>query len=121
MKKKNKSEWLSWYAQRGGSQNLELEPDEQVLFHPEHGFSTFVLLGDTLRVKNICGDGRYWIKVLLRLMNEEGLKGISFFTARNPKIWERLCGAKIAGYEMEVSADVFRDKDEQDAGSKERP
>ena len=61
-----------------------------------------------MRVRNMCGDGRYWIKVLLTIMKNEKIEGINFFTARNPKIWERLCGAQIVGYEMEVKSNVFR-------------
>ncbi len=107
MTARTQSEWLDWYAEHGGSRELELQPDEQILFHLEHGFVSYIPLSeDEIYMKNMCGDGRYWIKTLIEMMRKAGVKRIKYFTKRNPKIWERLCEAHILGTEMEVDLDV---------------
>lgn len=109
MQKKTKAEWLDWYKQRTGCEDLELFPDEHIFFHPEHGFVTFFVDKDILELHHMCGDGKQWQKILTQIMKDYGLTKLRAFTRRNPKAWIRKYGGHIRGYYMEVNLDEFKE------------
>ena len=102
------NEWLDWYEQHGGSRNLELDTREQVLFTPEHGFISVLVHDDILELHHMVGDGKYWAKVLKRIMKVLNLKKLRAFTRRNPKAWQRKYGGHIRGYYMEADYDEIK-------------
>ena len=102
------AEWIKWYVEHGGSEDLELDEREIVLFHPEHGFITFLTHDDILELHHMVGDGKYWFRVLKRIMKLRGLKTIRAYTRRNPKAWMRKYGGRIRGYYMEASIDEIQ-------------
>ena len=109
MKAKSKEEWLEWYKAHGGTEDLELRPDELIHFHPEHGFITYRHYEDILELHHMCGDGKYWQKFIRNmLMGMYGLKKIRAFTKRNPKAWIRKYGGHIQGYYMECDIDELK-------------
>ena len=109
MTSRTKEEWQDWYRARTGIDDLELLPDELVLFHPEHGFMTFFLDDEkTLYVHHMCGDGKYWVGILRAIMKARGLKTIRAYTRRNPQAWMRKYGGRIIGYEMECDIDELK-------------
>ena len=98
------NEWLKWYQEHGGDEDLQLVPAECINFHPEHGFITYFYDNDALVIHHMAGDGKYWFKFLKNtVMSMNGLKKIRAFTRRNPKAWIRKYGnGRIIGYEMEA-------------------
>ena len=105
---KTKHEWLDWYAKRTGTQDLQLDECEFVLFHPEHGFITFFSHDDVLELHHLAGDGKFWQEAVLKIMKMEGLKKIRAFTRRNPNAWIRKYGGHIRGYYMEADIDEIK-------------
>lgn len=106
----NPAEWLEWYEAHGGTRDLELDRRETVLFHPEHGFITFLTHDETLELHHLVGDGKYWQGVLARVMRIHGLKTLHAFTRRNPRAWMRKYrGARITGYDMEIDLEALED------------
>ena len=109
MKAKTKEEWLEWYKERGGGEDLELAPDEIVYFHPEHGFITYFRHDDILELHHMVGDGKYWQKFIVDvIMKFYKLKKIRAFTRRNPEAWIRKYGGHIRGYYMEADIDELK-------------
>lgn len=106
---KTKAEWLKWYSEHGGSEDLELHPDEAVYFHEEHGLVTWLKHDDVLEVHHMVGDGKYWAGVLKSVMRFYGLKTLRAFTKRNPKAWARKYGGHIRGYYMECDIDEIKE------------
>ena len=98
------NEWLKWYQEHGGDEDLRLSSDEIINFHPEHGFVTYFLYDDVLEIHHMAGNGKYWFKFLKNMvMNIYKLKKIRAFTRRNPKAWIRKYGSgRVTGYEMEI-------------------
>ena len=109
MPEKNKEEWLDWYKQRTGCENLELAPDELVFFHPEHGFISYFTHDDIIEIHHLCGDGKFWQMFLKKVAGFESAKKIRAFTRRNPQAWIRKYGGHIRGYYMEVEIDELKD------------
>ena len=110
-KPKTNQEWLDWYEQHGGNKDLLLHDDETILFHPEHGFLTYLIDKEEkiLEIHHLCGDGKYWKKVLTYvLMKIHGLKTIRAFTRRNPEAWIRKYGGHIRGYYMEADINEIK-------------
>ena len=108
---KNQHEWIAWYVEHGGSSDLKLHPAESILFHPEHGFLTYLIDKEEsiLEIHHMCGDGKFWQKVLIEtVMKEHNLKTIRAFTRRNPKAWIRKYGGHIRGYYMEADIDEIK-------------
>lgn len=97
-----KLDWLKHYEDRTGCRDLELSPDEHVLFHPDYGFITFFTHDDILELHHMCGDGKKWQALLTQIMKDYGLTKIRAFTRRNPKAWIRKYGGHIRGYYMEA-------------------
>ena len=97
-----KDEWLKYYEKRTGCKNLELSSDETVFFHHEYGFITFFTHDDILELHHMCGDGKQWQKLLVKIMKDYGLTKLRAFTRRNPKAWARKYGGHIRGYYMEA-------------------
>ena len=106
---KTKAEWLEYYEQRTGCKDLDLFPDEQVFFHPEHGFITFFAHDGILELHNMCGSGKEWQKILIQIMKDNGIKKLRAYTERNPKAWIRNYGGHIKGWFMEVNIDEFKE------------
>lgn len=109
LRTKTKSEWLKWYEERTGCKDLELLPNEQIFFHPEHGFITFFAHDGILELHHMCGDGKAWQKILVQIMNDNGIGTLRAFTRRNPKAWIRKYGGHIRGYYMEVNIDEIKE------------
>lgn len=102
------SDWENWYKARTGCEDLRLHPEEIVLYHTEHGFVTFLTHDDVLELHHLCGDGKYWQKVILNVMKFEKLKKLNAFTRRNPKAWAKKYGGHIRGYYMECDIDELK-------------
>ena len=103
------NEWLEWYEQHGGSQDLQLHPDEVIHFHPEHGLITYLIGEDILELHHMVGDGKYWAKFLKEVvMPFNHLSKLNAFTRRNPKAWARKYGGHIRGYYMEADIDEIQ-------------
>lgn len=102
MQTRTKTEWLKWYQERTGCEDLKLASDELIFFHPEHGFITYFTHEDCIEIHHLCGDGKFWQNFLQRVSQFEGAKKIRAFTRRNPKAWIRKYGGHIRGYYMEV-------------------
>ncbi len=103
------NEWLNWYKEHGGAEDLELHPDETIHFHPEHGFITYLIHDDILELHHMVGDGKFWQKFIRNMiMGIHGLKKIRAFTRRNPKAWIRKYGGHIRGYYMEADIDELK-------------
>ena len=113
MKARTPEEWRRWHVEHGGAEDLELDDREVVLFHPEHGFVTFLTHDDVLELHHMCGDGKWWASVLIRAAKMCGAKRIRAFTKRSPKAWMRAYGGRVIGYWMEAEGDdlVVRIKD----------
>ena len=109
MKNMNQSEWLDWYVQHGGQYNLQLDDDEAVLFHPQHGFISFFFHDDILEIHHMVGHGKYWQKIIKEIMKLHHLKTIRAFTKRNPKAWIRKYGGHIRGYYMECDFNELKE------------
>ena len=110
MKARSKAEWLEYYREKTGSE-VELNPDELVLFHPEHGFIVYAVDKEQgiLHSHYTCGDGKYWQKVYYEIMKTNGLTKLLGYTERNPQAWIRKYGGKIKGYYMEVDISELQD------------
>lgn len=86
------------YLEKSGDTHL----DPENIIVNEHGFLSWTIDDNgALFGLNVYGDGNYWDKFLVELANKLGCKQIRFATKRNPKVWERKFGYKIAGYIME--------------------
>lgn len=105
---KTKNDWLQWYQKRTGTQDLKLDEREFVLFHPDNGFITFLTHDDIFELHHMAGNGKFWQKVILKIMQLEGLKTIRAFTRRNPKAWIRKYGGHIRGYYMEADINEIK-------------
>lgn len=110
MKSKTKEEWLNWYKERSGIEDLGIVQGEIISFHPEHGFIVYALDTENaiLLSHHTCGDGKYWAKVYKTIMKMFGLKKLIGYTQRNPNAWIRKYGGHIKGYELEVDLDEFK-------------
>lgn len=104
----NQNDWIEWYVQHGGNRDLMLDGRERVLFHPEHGFTSFLIHDDVLEVHHMAGDGKFWVSHLKKVMKVFELKKIHMFTRRNPKAWIRKYGGRITGYYMEADYDELK-------------
>ena len=96
-------EWLNYYYKRTGCKDLELSPDETILFHPNNGFISFFAHDDILELHHLCGNGKQWQKILVEIMKTNGLTKLRAFTRRNPNAWMRKYGGHIRGFYMEAS------------------
>lgn len=105
----NKQQWLNWYEKRTGCNDLELAPDEQVFFHPEHGFITYFFHDDILELHHMCGDGKTWQKIIRNIMKFYNLRKIRAFTRRNPNAWIRKYGGHIRGWYMEADINELKE------------
>lgn len=108
-KLQTKAEWIEYYKERTGCRDLDLFPDEQIFFHPEHGFITFFVHDGILELHNMCGNGKEWQKIIIQMMKDNGLTTLRAYTERNPKAWIRKYGGHIKGWFMEVNLDEFKE------------
>ena len=95
-------EWLEYYERHTGCKDLELSPNETVLFHPDAGFVTFFAHNDILELHHLCGNGKGWQKVLVQVMKDNNLTKLRAFTRRNPAAWMRKYGGHVRGFYMEA-------------------
>ena len=103
------NDWLQWYKQHGGTDELELEDYETVHYDPEHGFIAYFIHDDILELHHMAGDGKYWQAFIRNmLMGLYGVKKVRAFTRRNPEAWIRKYGGHIRGYYMECDIDEFK-------------
>lgn len=107
--KKTIAEWLKYYEERTGCKDLRLEHDEQIFFHPEHGFITFYAHDGILELHHMCGDGKAWQKILTQIMRDNELTTLRAYTERNPDAWIRKYGGHVLGYYMEVDINDFKE------------
>lgn len=106
---KTQEEWLTYYAQKTGCKDLELSPDEAVLFDPDNGFIVIFAHDDILELHHMCGNGKAWQKVLAEIMKNNGLTKLRAFTRRNPNAWMRKYGGHVRGFYMEISLEEMTD------------
>lgn len=104
----NFSEWLNYYRDKTGCDDLQLADDEHVLFHPDFGFVTFFTHDDVLELHHMCGNGKKWQELLVQIMKDNGLTKLRAFTRRNPKAWIRKYGGHIRGYYMESDIEEMK-------------
>lgn len=81
------------YCQR--SQDNKLSGTRQLC--NEHGFLTYDIDGDTFKMHNVYGDGRYWQNEMEKIAKESGCKKILCGTWRNPNPMCRRYGYKVVG------------------------
>ena len=105
---KTPNEWLKWYQERTGCEDLMLNPDELIMFHPEHGFIAYWVNDDKFELHHLCGDGKFWAGVIKKIAGFENVHTLRAFTRRNPKAWMRKYGGHITGYEMEAKIDEIK-------------
>ena len=102
-------EWLVYYDKHTGCKDLELSPNETVLFHPDAGFITFFAHDDILELHHLCGNGKAWQKVLVAIMKDNNLTKLRAFTRRNPAAWMRKYGGYVRGFYMEADIHELED------------
>ena len=105
----SKTEWLEWYEHRTGCNDLELQPDEQIFFHPEYGFITFYAYDGVLELHHMCGNGKQWFKILKQIMRDNGLTKLRAYTERNPQAWIRKYGGHVRGWYMEADINEIKE------------
>ena len=103
-----KDEWLKWYQERTDCEDLNLNPDELIMFHPEHGFIAYWVHDDTFELHHMCGDGKYWFNIIKKIAKFENVHKLRAFTRGNPNAWIRKYGGRITGYEMEANIDEIK-------------
>ena len=110
MKSKTPSEWVEWYKEHSGEDNVEIRPDEHIDYHPEHGFICYYIDHDKGILHNhyTCGDGKYWARIYKTIMEIHGLKKLIVYTHIDTKAWTRKYGGHIKGYIMEVDIDEIK-------------
>ncbi len=87
---------------------LDLNPDELIMFHPEHGFIAYWVNDDKFELHHLCGDGKFWAGIIKKIAGFENVHTLRAFTRRNPKAWMRKYGGHITGYEMEVEINEIK-------------
>jgi len=103
-------QWLNFYKAKTGCEDLRLDEDEAVFFHPEHGFLTGFTHGDILEIHHLCGDGKYWQGFIKNVIATNcNVKTIRAFTRRNPQAWIKRYGGKIRGYYMEAEINELKE------------
>ena len=108
MTAKTPNEWLKWYQERTGCDDLRLNPDELIMFHPEHGFIAYWVGDNKFELHHMCGDGKFWAGIIKKIAGFENVNTLRAFTRRNPKAWMRKYGGHITGYEMEVEINELK-------------
>ena len=102
-------DWMNYYEQRTGCKDLELSPDETILFHPDNGFVTFFAHDNILELHHLCGNGKNWQKVLVQVMKDNNLTKLRGFTRRNPSALTRKYGGHVRGFYMEADISELED------------
>lgn len=77
------------------------ELDYEVLYDKSKGFITFAIIGETMIIPDLYGDGKYWLGVAEKIAKENNCTKLKGGTTRNPKAYERMFGTKIVGYILE--------------------
>ena len=91
-----KDEWVALYEKKTKSA-FKPHPNFKLLFFPERGFCevTFDPKTQMVMAYQICGDGRFWKRVLDSLAMVAGFKHCGAILIRNVKAYVRLFGFHI--------------------------
>lgn len=93
-------EWVEVYEERDIGTKYVLSPGERIVFDPMYGFFTYCLDAESrcILVPKMCGDGRHWRSLVLKLAKGTrhlGIKGVLFCTKRNPAAFLRVLGGTL--------------------------
>jgi hypothetical protein len=91
------SAWVEDYLMRSGDKSIV---KEGTLIVNEHGFCSYVLEGEYLRIIQQYGDGEYWDKVLKNICAENNKSKIVMSTRRNPNAISRKYGYSLLAFIM---------------------
>jgi hypothetical protein len=91
-------EWKEAYEER--DVKYALSPGERERWHPMHGFFTYCFdaASGEILIPKMCGDGKYWRKVIHRFARATkhlGVRGVLFCTKRNPVAFMRIFGGTL--------------------------
>ena len=89
------------YMERSGDEQFFMDN----LVENEHGFCSYKIAHGNLICFSAYGDGEHWDNFLMSKAKESGCKKYMITTRRNPKVFERKYGFKIAGYILEKEVD----------------
>lgn len=105
-------DWLKRYAESCADTEYVTYPGEQMVFHPEHGFFTFIFDAEerVLLIPKMCGDGRYWRKTIHEMVaatRHLGTRGVYCCTKRSPGAFTRLFGGEVVKTETREDGTVL--------------
>ncbi len=83
--------------ERDSDTEYVLTPGERVVWHPMHGFFTYTYdaaSGEVL-IPKMCGDGKYWRKLIYALVLATDARGVYCCTKRNPRAFMRVFGGTL--------------------------
>lgn len=108
-------EWVEVYEERDSDTEYVLSPGERIVFDPMHGFFTYCLDAESrcILVPKMCGDGRHWRPLILKLAKEArhlGIKGVLCCTKRNPAVYMRVLGGTLERMEHIYDFKTGRDR-----------
>lgn len=89
--------WVGLYEEKAGIY-FGLEPQEEIIFHRDHGFVTWMMGKDYLHILKMAGNSCFWKPVLYEMLEKvclAGWKGIMCTTRRDPKAFIRIFGGQI--------------------------
>jgi hypothetical protein len=104
-------EWVEVYKERDSDTEYVLSPGERPYYDPMYGFFTLAYdaASNEILIPKMCGNGKYWRKVILRLVKVTGAKGVYCCTKRNPRAYMRILGGELV--KMERTYDFRTGKD----------
>ena len=88
------AEYIAFYEKHTGEAFAFKQPFS-FYYSPEHGFCEYLPEGDTLYIWQMCGDGKFWINLALKVCREFKLKYICSYVVRKPLPFIRNLGFKI--------------------------
>ena len=93
-----KDEWIALYEKKTKS-DFKPHPNFQLLFFPERGFCEVAFEPKTEMVMayQLCGDGRFWKRVLDSLAMVAGFEHCGAILIRRVKAYIRLFGYHVTG------------------------
>lgn len=89
--------WVGLYEEKSGA-TFSLEPAEEIVFHRDHGFFTWMIGKDYLHIFKMVGDASYFKPIIYEMLKKIclfGRKGILCSTRRNPKAFMRIFGGEV--------------------------
>jgi hypothetical protein len=97
------AEWVEAYEERGNE--YKLSRGERVVWHPDHGFFTFLFDAANMEIliPKMCGDGKHWRPLIYEMAKAArgllGVKGVYCCTEYNPRVWQRVHGGRLVKME----------------------